>query len=145
MRRILVLGVILLLSLLAQSKSSESQGPITLCDVIKAGDGFDGRKIEVKANYRYGLELDELFCGECREAHRRISVAFSEEFDWKPMRKAHRDAGVVSAKFIGVLTAKENKSNNYRYTFTVHAVKDVVVIEKGLVGKKASYPPCCKK
>jgi hypothetical protein len=52
-------------SLLLASKPGESPPIMHLCDVLKESQQYDGKQITVRATYRSGVEISQLYCLAC--------------------------------------------------------------------------------
>lgn len=131
-------GAVLFCGLILGSMWAEPQGlkkadlsafPVVgYCDLMRDPGAYDGKQIAVQATYRYGFEIQELFCLKCR-GQAKTWLEFEEGASIK-FRRAPRHNGLINATFYGIFLGKRGAygDGGYRYQFNVHAVRNQKVI-----------------
>lgn len=76
----LVLLVIVSISGQEKNQSKEQIPTVAFCDLLTNAEDFEGKTIRIKATYRYGFEVSELFCLDCRDKG-LVYLGFEDDFD----------------------------------------------------------------
>ncbi len=122
----------LLLALLAFARPAAPQGTassaleVSYCDLIKAPQTLSGKRIRVRAIYRYGFEIQRLDPPDCcPQKPVKIWVEMGT-LDRRSRTLVHRfpkDMGLVLAVFAGVLeSGGPYGDGGYRLKFTIDQV-----------------------
>jgi hypothetical protein len=115
-------------------KNAQSAG-LSLCDVLRSSERFNGRMIKVRATYRASFEQSELYCLGCLRGGRGLVWVEFDDLDRassKRLNKAlHNRGGNVTGTFSGVFHsgALYGHMAGYHYELVVHAVRDLVVVD----------------
>jgi len=64
--------------------------PVSYCELIRHAVQYDGRRVAVRASYRYGFEWQEMFCMKCRD-HGKTWLEFESDTS-SSVRRALRKA-----------------------------------------------------
>jgi len=104
------------------------------CDIVNDPIKFDGKPIIVWATYRYGFEVQELFCLECRDQG-KAWLEFSDALDKKSrnaLKKLPKREGTINAVFRGTFEASGGPYGHleYRFKFVVTEVRQPEVVSK---------------
>jgi len=67
---LLLVGAMAAAVSLPASKPGESPPVMHLCDVLKESQQYDGKQVTVRATYRSGVEISQLYCLACIERGR---------------------------------------------------------------------------
>jgi hypothetical protein len=130
--------------LLAAGKTAKAQGtsqantagysPVSYCELIRHPKDYDGKKVAVRATYRYGFEWQELFGVKCRDQGRTWLEfgADSASATRRALAKAPNHQGTLNATFYGTFQASKGPfgDGGYAFKFDVQSVKAVEVISK---------------
>jgi hypothetical protein len=121
-----------------QQKQSSKSAPLktTYCELVRNPDKYNGREVTIHATYRYGLEMQDLFCLECRDAG-KTWLELNEDMFPKAksvLKKMPKYAGTVNANFTGVFVSTMGPygDGGYRFQFVVTAINNIEVVYKGL-------------
>src|SRR5690606_7007917 len=75
-----------------------------LCDMIDRPQAFDGKRVTLRASYRYGYEWQEIYCLQCRPLA-KVWLAIPPELPKNVQRHLNRlpkNQGTVNATFTGM-------------------------------------------
>jgi hypothetical protein len=113
-----------------------SQSPLTLCDLIRNPEKYNGKEVTIRATYRYGFEWSELYCLNCLgqgKAWLAMPTAL-QETSARSLKRMPKGAGIVNVTVQGVFISGRTfgHSNAYRYKIEPSKISDVVVLQKGM-------------
>jgi hypothetical protein len=113
-----------------------SQSPLTLCDLIRNPEKYNGKEVTIRATYRYGFEWSELYCLDCLDkgkAWLAMPTAL-QETSARSLKRMPKGAGIVNVTVQGVFISGGTfgHSNAYRYKIEPSKISDVVVLQKGM-------------
>jgi hypothetical protein len=105
---------------------------LELCDLLDQPQGFDGKRVTVRASYRYGFEWQEIYCLQCRQ-RAKVWLAIPPVLPKAVQSSLHRlpkDQGTVNATFTGVFHGKPSVfgDGGYQYQFDLERMERVDVI-----------------
>ena len=96
---------------------------VALCEVVKNPRQYDGKEITIRATWRYGFEVSDLYCYACWQ---ECSVWVEFQSDLKGKRRLPGGkTGTVNVAFRGIFIAGDGRHghlNGYRYKFEVSEV-----------------------
>lgn len=109
--------------------------PIDYCDLLRSPTDFDGKKVTVKATYRYGFEWQELFCFPCRDIGKtwlEIEDDLISSRSRKALKKLPKDGGTVTAIFTGRFESSKGPfgDGSYRFRFVLNEVEQTELVSK---------------
>jgi hypothetical protein len=112
------------------------QSPITFCDLVRNPEKYSGKKVIVRATYKYGLEWSQLYCLDCLDkgkAWLEMPVAL-EDTSARSLKKMPKYAGIVNLTVQGVFVSGGTFGhlNGYRYKIDPYKINDVAVLQKGM-------------
>lgn len=113
-----------------------SQSPPAFCDLMRSPEKYNGKKVTVRATYRYGVEWSELYCLDCLDQGKAwLDMPTSlENTSAKSLKKMPKGAGIVNLTVQGIFASGGTfgHSNAYRYKIEPTKISDVVVLQKGM-------------
>lgn len=122
---------ILLIASCCQDEAQQSETSaqeISYCELAKAPQSYSGKRIRVRAIFRYGFEIQQLdppVC--CAESAARIWVQMDSELrgdSLKLSRKFPKGMGLALATFVGSFEANGPYGDGrYRFKFTVDHIE----------------------
>jgi hypothetical protein len=131
----------LIFTLLAFGHSGATQKPgmiaqeVSYCDLVKAPQQFAGKRIRVRAIYKYGFEIQRLdppAC--CPEREAKIWVEIEDELQGgslKLYRKFPKGMGLSLATFEGIFEAGGPYGDGgYRLKFTIDTIENLEATAK---------------
>jgi hypothetical protein len=100
---------------------------VSICDLIKNPEEFEGKNIRVNATYRYGVEWSELYCSNCWDRdERRIWVSFDSSFSSNTKSKIRKtlvgggETGrTLNVDFVGAFYRDSQLPAGYDFKFIV--------------------------
>ncbi len=107
---------------------------LDVCDLINRPEAFDGKRVTVRASYRYGFEWQEIYCLECRHLA-KVWLAIPPELPKPVQRSLNRlpkNQGTVNATFTGVFHGSRSAfgDGGYQYQLDLERLDKVDVISK---------------
>jgi hypothetical protein len=145
----------LVLALLSLSCSAAAQEPksaaqeVSFCDLVKAPEQFSGKRIRVRAIYKYGFEiqrLDSPVC--CPERGPAIWVEIDTELGRASRKLLHKfpeGMGLALATFVGTFEGDGPYGDGgYRFKFTVDEIRNLEATARASAhGEPAWVPKTC--
>src|SRR5262245_47835786 len=93
------------LILLASGCLAAGQGSmLDLCELVTHPQVFDGKRVSVRASYRYGFEWQEVSCVQCRHLG-KVWLAIPTELPkavQKSLNRLPKNQGTINATISGV-------------------------------------------
>jgi hypothetical protein len=107
---------------------------IAYCDIVKSANDYDNKSITVRASFRYGFEVQELFCTQCRKIG-KTWVEFDEDNIKQinsALKKTPKNAGTINGVFSGTFRSLNGPygDGGYRFMFKVKVLEKVEVVSK---------------
>ena len=118
--------------------------PINFGELITRPKDFDGKRIKVRATYRYGFEWQELYCVPSRTIA-RVWLGIPPELP-KPIQMAlkrlPKNQGTVNATFTGLFHGVRSTfgDGGYQYRLDLEKLEEVQVISKNGAVPEALMP-----
>ena len=108
--------------------------PLDLCDLIDRPQAFDGKRVTLRASYRYGFEWQEIYCLQCRPLA-KVWLAIPTELPKTVQRSLNRlpkNQGTINATFTGIFhgTRSAFGDGGYQYQLDLEGLEKVEVISK---------------
>lgn len=108
---------------------------IDYCELLRSPTDFDGKKVTVKATYRYGFEWQELFCLPCRDIGKtwlEIEDDLISSRSRKTLKKLPKDGGTVTAIFTGRFESSKGPfgDGSYRFRFVLNEIEQPELVSK---------------
>lgn len=153
--KLCIVGLVLvLLALLRPAEAQQSEATaqsVAYCDLIKAPQSFSGKRIRVRAIYKYGFEIQRLdppMC--CPERGLKIWVEMEEELQGdsrKLFRKLPRGMGLALATFVGTFeSGGPYGDGGYRFKLTVDQIEKLEGTAKASPSHNPAWvPQNCEK
>jgi hypothetical protein len=117
---------------------SSEYTPVEYCELINNPSQYNGKKIRVEANYRYGFEWSELICEDCFELQKRTWVDFdkldescSSKKLLKKLKKDSPEGRTLAVVFAGTFENSKKSYghlNEYQFKLNVSCVEKAVVL-----------------
>lgn len=127
--------VLIISSCFATAQEPETVQPVSYCDLVKAPQEFAGKRIRVRAIYKYGFEiqrLDSPVC--CPDNGGKIWVEIESRLgrdSLKLYRKFPKGMGLALATFEGsVESGGPFGDGGYRLKFTVKKIEKLEAVAK---------------
>lgn len=117
---------------------ARSQTTVTLCELLRNPNEYNGKVVTVRATLRFGFEWSQLYCLDCLESGRAWldlpSDLEEDQISRKALKKLPREAGIVNLTVQGVFSSGGTYGHENGYQFQIRAVRisDVAVIQKGV-------------
>jgi hypothetical protein len=107
---------------------------LDFCEVINRPAVFDGKRVSVRASYRYGFEWQEVYCLECRSLA-KVWLAIPPELPkgvQKNLNRLPKNQGTINATFTGVFHGSRSAfgDGGYQYQLDLESLERVVVVPK---------------
>lgn len=104
---------------------------VSYCELVRNPDNYDGKRIVVRATYRYGFEWQELFCSSCRSERTWLEIPGDADHPIK-FRNAPRHQGTINGTFYGRFNGRKgvHGDGGYRYQFELEIVKDDELVSR---------------
>jgi hypothetical protein len=111
-----------------------SYTPVSYCELIRHPAEYDGKRVAVRATYRYGFEWQELFGLKCRDTG-KTWLEFETETAAtvrRALSKAPQHQGTLNATFYGTFRGTKGPygDGGYPFRFDVKSVRAVEVVSK---------------
>lgn len=105
---------------------------LDICGLIDRPQAFDGKRVTVRASYRYGFEWQEIYCLQCRHLA-KVWLAIPPELPKTVQRnlsRLPRNQGTVNATFTGVFhgTRSAFGDGGYQYQLDLEHIEHVKVV-----------------
>jgi hypothetical protein len=149
--------VALVLTLLAsccpaeEQKSAAVLHAVSYCDLVKSPQSFSGKRIRVRAIYKYGFEIQRLDPPACcseREVKIWVEIeAGLQGHSLKLFGKLPRGMGLALATFVGTFeSGGPYGDSGYRFKFTVDQIENLEGTAKASPSHDPAWvPQKCKK
>jgi hypothetical protein len=116
-----------------EEKKSRDLPTVNYCDVLKNPTEFEGKKLMLKATYRYGVEWQEMFCLTCRDKGRtwlEIEDDAISSQSKKALRKFPESDGTINAIFTGRFESSGGPfgDGSYRFRFVLEDITNAELI-----------------
>jgi hypothetical protein len=108
--------------------------PVSYCELVQKPMDYDGKKVAVRASYRYGFEWQEMFCMRCRAA-RKTWLEFEAGAAAgvrHALAKAPHDQGTLNATFYGIFRGVRGPygDGGYDFKFDLTSATAVEVVSR---------------
>jgi hypothetical protein len=116
------------------------QSSVTLCDLLRSPEKHNGEEVRVRATYRYGFEVSQLYCLDCADKGKvwlQIPTDLGNASE-RSLRKLPEGAGIVNLTVQGVFSSGETygHENGYRYQIVADKISEVKVLQKGIKSRQ---------
>lgn len=130
--------VALLFGLLGQdcwSQKPLNSPVVDYCDVLKSPNDFDGKRVTLRATYRYGFEWQEIFCLQCRDRGKtwlEIDDDAISPKSKKMLKKLPKNDGTINAIFTGKFESSKGPfgDGSYRFRFVLEEIRQAKLVSK---------------
>ncbi len=107
---------------------------LDLCDLINRPQAFDGKRVTVRASYRYGFEWQEIYCLQCRHVA-KVWLAIPPELPkavQKSLNRLPKNQGTVNATLTGTFHGSRSAfgDGGYQYQLDLERLEQVNVVSK---------------
>jgi len=124
-------------ALLLSTGAGPSPTSVTLCDLIREPERYNGAHVIVRATWKHWFEISQLYCLDCNDKG-RVWLEFSDDLARASRRalKSGPNEGVVNLTVDGVFRSGGGFGHlaGYQYKFTAAKVSNVALVVKGLAG-----------
>jgi len=145
-----IVGLVLVLLMLCppgEAQQSEATAQtVAYCDLVKAPQSFSGKRIRVRAIYKYGFEIQRLdppLC--CPERGLKIWVEIKAELEGnslKLFRKLPKGMGLALATFVGTFeSGGPYGDGGYRFKFAVDQIEKLEATAKPSPSREPAWVP----
>jgi hypothetical protein len=113
MKRIVAICVVLAIPCAAHTSDNPQKSfqDVNFCELVRNPSAFSGKRIRVRAIYRYFFEIDRLEAPSCcPKSAERISVQVSSDLEGKSRTffRSFPKAGLALGTFVGTLETGDN-------------------------------------
>lgn len=107
---------------------------VSFVELLKHPSNFDGKRISVRATYRYGFEWQEVYCLSSR-ATAKVWLAIPPELPGsvqKALRRLPKHQGTVNATFTGVFHGARSAygDGGYQYQLDLEKIEQVEIVSR---------------
>lgn len=118
-------------------KSEAQQTPVSdsvnFCDLLKEPKKYDGKKVTVRATYRYGFEWQEIYCLECRNLGKVwLEIGDITSKSGKIFNNFSKNDGTINGIFTGVFQSSEAPfgDGGYKFRFWLEEISKPELLTK---------------
>jgi hypothetical protein len=121
--------------MLASGCFAAGQDPVLdLCELLNRPQVFDGKRVSVRASYRYGFEWQEVYCLQCRHLG-KVWLAIPPEVPkaaQKSLNRLPKNQGTINATFTGVFHGSRSAfgDGGYQFQLDLERLEQVDVVSK---------------
>lgn len=135
---LVIFAIVLLVCPFGQRALGQRRAPpmlVDYCELLRSPAEFDGKRVTVKATYRYGFEWQELFCFPCRDIGKtwlEIDDDLISAKSRRVLKKLPNDEGTVSAIFTGTFESSKGPfgDGGYRFRFTLDEIEQAQLVSR---------------
>jgi len=108
---------------------------VDYCELLQNPAEFDGKRVTIKATFRYGFEWQEIFCLSCRDLAKtwlEIDDDTISASARKALKKFPKNEGTVTADFSGTFESSKGPygDGSYRFRFILEDIRQPEVVSK---------------